>query len=116
MNDKYKEAIAIYEKVAKNHANDQLRRWGVKNHLTKASLCHLVLGARAHDMKKAEDAISKYEDMSDIFAGTRENKFVAKLRELFDENKAQEFEDAILEYDKISKLTDFQVDALTKVQ
>jgi len=116
MSEKYPEAITIYEKVSKEHAGDQLRRWGVKNHLTKASLCHLVLGARAHDMKKAEDAISKYEDLSDIFAGTRENKFVAKVRELFDEDKSQELEDAILEFDKISRLTDFQVDVLTKIQ
>jgi len=108
----YRKAIDLYESVSKEGVDDQLLRWSVKNHLLKASLCQLVLGAQKDDMSEATKAFAKYEDWSEIFCGTRENKLVQDLKKAYEELNTEAFQDAIFEFDNISKLDEFKTSLL----
>jgi len=111
-NGEYSKAIEIYETTSKDCVDDQLLRWSVKNYLLKASLCQLVLGAQKDDMTEATKAFAKYEDLSEIFCGTRENKLVQDLRKAYEEMNTEAFQDAIFEFDNISKLDEFKTSLL----
>jgi len=108
----YRKAIDLYESIAKDGVDDNLLRWSVKNHLLKASLCQLVLGAQKDDMSEATKAFAKYEEWSEIFCGTRENKLVQDLRKAYEEMNTEAFQDAIFEFDNISKLDEFKTSLL----
>lgn len=108
----YRKAIDLYESIAKDGVDDNLLRWSVKNHLLKASLCQLVLGAQKDDMSEATKAFAKYEEWSEIFCGTRENKLVQDLKKAYEEMNTEAFQDAIFEFDNISKLDEFKTSLL----
>jgi len=108
----YSKAIEIYESISKDGVDDSLLRWSVKNHLLKASLCQLVLGAKKDDMSEATKAFAKYEEWSEIFHGTRENKLVQDLKKAYEDTNTEAFQDAIFEFDNISKLDEFKTSLL----
>jgi len=108
----YRKAIDLYESISKDAVDDSLLRWSVKNHLLKASLCQLVLGAQKNDMSEATKAFAKYEEWSEIFCGTRENKLVQDLKKAYEDMNTEAFQDAIFEFDNISKLDEFKTSLL----
>jgi len=108
----YRKAIDLYESISKDAVDDSLLRWSVKNHLLKASLCQLVLGAQKNDMSEATKAFEKYEEWSEIFCGTRENKLVQDLKKAYEDMNTEAFQDAIFEFDNISKLDEFKTSLL----
>jgi len=108
----YRKAIDLYEAISKDYVDDQLLRWSVKGYLLKASLCQLVLGAQKDDMSEATKAFAKYEDWSEIFCGTRENKLVQDLKKAYEDMNTEAFQDAIFEFDNISKLDEFKTSLL----
>lgn len=108
----YRKAIDLYEGISKESLDDSRLKWSLKTHLMKASICQLVLGAKKGDMTEATDAFSKYEDWSEVFYGTRENKLVQNLKQAIEDMNTEAFQDAIVEFENVSKLDEFQVSLL----
>jgi len=107
----YRKAIDLYEDISRNSTDDRLK-WSLKSHLMKASICQLVLGAKKDDMSEATAAFAKYEDWSEVFCGTRENKLVQNLKQAYEDMNTEAFQNAIFEFENISKLDEFQVSLL----
>jgi len=108
---KHSKAIDLYEEVVEK-STDERQKWGLKTLLEKASICHLVVGSEKDDMTEAAAAIAKYEDMSEIFYGSRENKLVQNLRKAYEDNNIEDFQNAIYEFESISKLDEFKISML----
>jgi len=107
----YQKAVDLYEEISRD-STDGPQKWSVKKHLFKSSICQLVLGSTKDDMTEAGKAFEKYEEWSDIFCGSRENKLVQDLKKAYDEKKTEAFQDAIFEFETISKLEEFNVTLL----
>ena len=74
----YERSIEIFERVAKDSADNNLLRWKVKEYLYKSLLCQLCAGAadEIKNWQKMQDVSDRYKDMSDIYATSREAKFL----------------------------------------
>ena len=81
----YERAIEIFESVAKDSVDNNLLRWKVKEYLYKSLICQLCAGA-ADDIKnwsKMEQIADRYKDISDIYATSREAKFLDVCKSFF---------------------------------
>lgn len=77
--ERYDEAIEIYEKVATTSI-DSLSKWTIKDHLFKASLCHLCKG----DIIGTRRAVERYCEIDVTYATQRENKLITAIGEAFE--------------------------------
>jgi len=113
----YKKAIEIYEKVSQKALDGaSAGRWGVKDHLFKALLCHLVMCAKEHKMDPMEDVINKYKDMLPQLEGTREIKLIEDLAKAFTDDDLDLFSDTVFRYDEIYKLDNWTAKVLLEIK
>ena len=113
----YKKAIEIYERISqKALEGSSAGRWGVKDYLFKALLCHLVLGAKKNDMAGVEAAVDKYKDMLPQLDGTREVKLIEDLVNAFKEDDMDVYSDTVFRYDEIYKLDNWTAKVLLDVK
>jgi tetratricopeptide (TPR) repeat protein len=104
---KYEKAIPVFEKIAKNNVDNNLLRWNVKNHLFRASICVINQQILEKDGKFWNDVTNtfdKYNNISDLFANSREAKMVGSIIEGLKTLNEKLFKDAINEFDSISPL------------
>ena len=113
----YKKAIEIYERISnKALEGSSAGRWGVKDYLFKALLCHLVLAAKKNDMAPVEAAVDKYKDMLPQLDGTREVKLIEDLCAAFKEDDMDLYSDTVFRYDEIYKLDNWTAKVLLDVK
>lgn len=113
----YKKAIEIYEAVStKALEGSSAGRWGVKDYLIKALLCHFVLAAKSFDLNSLEEAVDRYQNMSPQLVGTRELKLVEDLIHFFKESDVDGFSDAVFRHDEIYKLDNWTAKVLLEVK
>lgn len=112
----YKQAISLWEQVAKSSVESALMRHSVKEYLFNAGLCHMALGAKKEDMSVALDKLERYKDLHPAFDNSRECKLLATCCECFEENNVDAFTDAVFKYDQIYKLSNMTADLLLIVK
>jgi len=114
---KYKEAVAIYEQVASKSYND-LAKWSVKDYFFKSLLCCLANDKVefVSTLEIAKTKLGKYQSEFPAFVGTREQQFIQKLIDAKEADEVEKFEDAVFEFDRISKLNPWQSAILVQVK
>jgi len=98
----YKEAVKIYEEIAKADMEITIRRWAVKDHLFKALLCHFLSQGEKADPLETTELMEKlmqdYCDISPAFRDTREMKLVQTLSNANRDNDTALFYPKVKEY------------------
>jgi len=110
--EQYSRAIELFDKVAMNSIESPLLKYSAKEHMFKAILCHFCLGGSIN----ARQAMEKYQDISPAFEDSREFKLVNKLLEAFDANSADQFAEAITEYDRITRIDEWLTTILLRIK
>eukprot|EP00494_Astrolonche_serrata_P027378 UN27641 len=100
----FEKAIKYYEKAARDSVDNNLLRWSVKNYLFAAGLCQLCLAAETDKLDEAQDKLSTYENMSEIFRDTREVKLINACLESMMKGEVDAFSKAVQDFDEISQL------------
>jgi len=111
-NEKYAEAIEIYEKCAAQSVDNNLLKWSVKDYLLKAGLCHLCVG----DTVTTQKAFERYENLDATFSSTRECKFLKDVLATVVENDVEAFTQVVMEFDSVSKLDNWKTSVLLKIK
>ncbi|KFD50722.1 hypothetical protein M514_08378 [Trichuris suis] len=107
----YKKAASLFEEVGTYSAENALLKYGAKDHFFKAALCLLCL-----DVLDGKVAIKRYADKIPQFAESREFAFLNALTEAMEEHNADEFTNAVKEYDKISRLDQWTTTILLRLK
>jgi len=110
--ENFTKAIEIYEQVAKSSLDNNLLKWGAKEHLQRAALCHLA----NEDLVGAQKAVENYKSWDVTFASARECKFVEELIAAVEKYDVEAFTQAAADYDSISKLDNWKTKVLIKVK
>jgi len=92
-------ASAIFEQLGKASMENQLLRYGAKDHFFKAAVCHMNI-----DFLNARQAVERYNDMFPVFADSREYKLLDKLLAAADEENVDAYTESVREYDSISRI------------
>lgn len=108
----YKRAVELYEQVAEQALQQQLTSWGAKEHYFKAMLCKMALLANNKDlgstMEELDRTFEKYKNSYPAFEDSREAKFIESMLDAMRESDVNKMQDAIIDYDSISKLDDWK--------
>merc|ERR1719163_434898 len=73
------EAIQLFESEGEKALNNNLLRYGAKEHLLKAGILHMVMG----DSVTVNIAVEKYGALDPAFGESREGKLLGGLAEAF---------------------------------
>ena len=114
--EKYEEAIIIYEKIADISLQSSTRKWSVKNYYMNSLLCWLAVGARKGSMTQVRKKIGEYKDKYPQLDGTREVKLVEQVAEKFDEEDVEGFTEVVFDYDSVLKLDNWSATVLMEVK
>eukprot|EP00873_Tetraselmis_striata_P041471 jgi/Tetstr1/461735/TSEL_006825.t1 len=106
--EKFPEAIQIFEDVARTSVDSNLLKYSAKGYLLNAGICHLARG-RQEDIL---GAIEKYMDLDISFEGSRECKLLQDLAAAMDGGDQQAFTNAIAEYDSMTRLDPWKTSLL----
>lgn len=112
LNADYSKAAEIYETVGRESLRSNLLKYSVKNYLLSAGLCQFCKG----DIIAVQNALEKYQDMDPSFADTREFKLLSSLAQATEEGDAEEFTEAIKEFDSITRLDSWKTTLLLRAK
>ncbi|KTW25643.1 hypothetical protein T552_03503 [Pneumocystis carinii B80] len=112
LNEQYPLAIRKFEDVARKSINNNLMKWGVKDCLFKAGLCHLNSG----DMVATRRALEHYIDLDITFQSTREYKLLEDILEAIESGDSDLFTEKIREYDQLSKFDKWKTTLLLRIK
>jgi len=110
--EKYEQAIELYEKVATEQIENNLLKWSVKDHLFKASLCRFC----QKDLDSVKRALEKYQELDHTFSTQREFRFLQELVEACDQNDVDKFQQAVNEFDSLTKLDQWKTTMLLRIK
>jgi len=110
--ERYDQAIEIYEKVASNCLDNNLRKYQAKDFFLRAGICRLCSG----DSVGARRALERYQGMDYGFVQEREAKLLDALITAFEELDVEAFTSAIVDYDSISKLDSWKTTMLLRIK
>jgi len=110
--ENFQKAIELYEQVAKASLDNNLLKWGAKEHLQRAILCHLA----AEDLVGAQKALENYKTWDASFGSSRECKFVEEIMQAVEKYDVEAFTQAVVDYDSISKLDNWKTKILLKIK
>jgi alpha-soluble NSF attachment protein len=109
---RYEDAMLLYEKIADRSIDSNLLKWKVKDHLFRAALCMFALG----DVVGSKRTLDKYEERDAGFASSREGKFLRLLLRALESYNAEEFTNAVVEFDSISPLDAWKTEILLVIK
>lgn len=112
----YKKAISLWEKISKSSLENSALRWGVKDYLFRALLCHFVLAAPSHQLQGVSDKLEQYVDMCPQMDNTREKTLIEDLIADFAENDSDAFADHVFRFDEIQKLDNWTAKVLLEIK
>ncbi|PIK56296.1 putative alpha-soluble NSF attachment protein [Apostichopus japonicus] len=110
-------AVEHYEKAADYYKGEESNRYSAA--VTIAAICFRFQAALCHmcvDNQNAQIAISKYEDKFPAFSDSREYKLLQKLVAAGEEQNADDFTDAVKQYDSISRLDNWYTTILLRIK
>ncbi|KAJ8764000.1 hypothetical protein K2173_004872 [Erythroxylum novogranatense] len=110
--EQYKEAIEIYEEIAKHCLGNNLLKYGVKGHLLNAGICHLCKG----DVVAITNALEQYQEMDPTFSRSRECKLLEDIAAAVDEEDVAKFTDVVKEFDSMTPLDSWKTTLLLRVK
>eukprot|EP00300_Choanocystis_sp_HF-7_P027377 c32474_g1_i1.p2 GENE.c32474_g1_i1~~c32474_g1_i1.p2 ORF type:complete len:302 (+),score=93.32 c32474_g1_i1:30-908(+) len=110
--EKYERAVEVFEAVAASSLDSQLTKFSVKGYFLSAGLCHLATG----EIVAARRALERYLDMDLTFHGCREAVFLEDICKAFEDNDVDEFTAKVIEFDRISKLNNWQTTMLLRIK
>eukprot|EP01107_Rhizomastix_libera_P003477 TRINITY_DN16106_c0_g1_i1.p1 TRINITY_DN16106_c0_g1~~TRINITY_DN16106_c0_g1_i1.p1 ORF type:complete len:286 (-),score=80.72 TRINITY_DN16106_c0_g1_i1:54-911(-) len=108
----YDRAIPIFEGIGKKSVENNLLKWGAKEHFFKAILCYLANG----DTVGAKRGIEQFSEIDVTFASSREAKFVTALVESTEQLDIDAFTQAVVEFDSITKLDPWKTTMLLRAK
>lgn len=109
--EKYARAIEIYEQIGSASIENNLLKYGARDHFFRAGLCHLCI-----DCLNCQQAIAKYEGILASFTDSRESNFLKQLVSAVEENSLDNFTNVVKEYDSISRLDNWCTTLLLRVK
>jgi alpha-soluble NSF attachment protein len=109
--EKYDKAAKIFEDLGRAAAENNLLRYGAKDHFFKAAVCHLCL-----DLLSAQQVTERYESLFPAFSDSRECKLLKKLMEAREKEDAEAFTAALNEYDQVTRLDPWLTTLLLRVK
>ncbi|KAG9508717.1 Alpha-soluble NSF attachment protein, partial [Fragariocoptes setiger] len=109
--EQYDRAIEIYEKIGQSNLDNNLLKYGAKEHFLRAGLCHLCV-----DLLNAQIAVKKYEEMSPAFTDSRECKLLKDLMARVEAQDPEGFADVVQDYDSISRLDQWYTTILLRIK
>jgi len=110
--ENFQKAIELYEQVAKSSLDNTLLKWGAKEHLHRAILCHLA----SEDLIGAQKALENYKTWDVSFPTSRECKFVEEIMQAVEKYDVDSFTQAVVDYDSVSKLDNWKTKILLKIK
>jgi len=110
--ENYQRAIELYEQVAKASLDNNLLKWGAKEHLHRAVLCHLA----AEDLVGAQKGLENYKNWDVSFQSSRECKFVEDIIQAVEKYDVEAFTQAVVDYDSITKIDSWKTKVLLKIK
>jgi len=108
----YEKSIRLYEKIAQESVDNNLLKWGVKDHLLKAGLCRLASG----DLVATTRAIENYQEWDASFSTQRECKFLKELLATCEDWDTEAFTKSVADFDSLTKLDAWKTSVLLKVK
>lgn len=109
--EQYDKSIQIYESIGQSSLDNNLLKYGAKEHFLRAGLCHLCV-----DLLNAQIAIKRYEDMNPAFADSREGKLLKDLSEKIEARDVDGFAEVVKNYDSISRLDPWYTTLLLRIK
>lgn len=106
--NKYLDAAKIYEDLSLKIIDNNALKWRVKDYLFCAALCHFTIG----DLIACQRIINDYEEKDASFSDSRECKFLKEILVAMEANDLQLFTDAVIEFDRISRLDSWKTSVL----
>jgi len=110
--ENFTKAIELYEQVAKASLDNNLLKWGAKDHLLRALLCHLA----AEDLVGAQKGLENYKSWDASFASSRECKFVEEIMQAVEKYDVDAFTQAVVDFDSVVKIDNWKTKVLLKVK
>lgn len=107
----YDRAIKIYETIGQSSLDNNLLKYGAKEHFLRAGLCHLCV-----DTLNAQIAVKKYEEMSPAFADSRECKLLKDLSSKIEARDVDGFQEVVQDYDSISRFDSWYTTLLLRIK
>jgi alpha-soluble NSF attachment protein len=105
----YEEAISKFEQVANASLDEKLLKWGVREHLFKASICHLAnMTDLDSGLESVKHAVEGYKDMDVHFPDSYECKLIDNVIKAMEAKDVKQFQMALKEYDNVKKLDNWQ--------
>lgn len=109
--EQYQRAIDIYESIGQSSLDNNLLKYGAKEHFLRAGLCHLCV-----DTLNAQIAIKKYEEMSPAFGDSRECKLLKDLSSKIETRDLDGFTEVVQDYDSISRFDPWYTTLLLRIK
>jgi len=107
----YKVAADLFEKIATAALDSNLLKYGARDHLLRAGMCHCV-----EDQVEASRALERYRELDASFVGSREDELLGKIVAAVTDCDVEAFTNAVFEFHSISKLDDWKTSLLLKIK
>ena len=113
---KYRHAIIAFEELG-NSVLDTPSRFSAREYFFKAGLCQFCHAAAGNqDIQNIRLAIEDYDNKDVTFQDQREYKFLLDLLRAYEDYNLDAFEDAVQEFDNVSRLGDWEMGLLLNVR
>ena len=109
--EQYDRAIQIYESIGQSSLDNNMLKYGAKEHFLRAGLCHLCV-----DTLNAQIAIKRYEEMSPAFADSRECKLLKDISSKIEARDVDGFAQVVQDYDSISRFDPWYTTLLLRIK
>lgn len=110
--ERYPQAIAIYESVARTSVDNNLLKYSAKGYLLHAGICQMA----SADITTVRTALDRYKDIDVSFDTSRECRLLETLADAIEEGDEEAFTTAVAEYDSLSRLDSWKTSMLLRVK
>lgn len=116
---RYREAVEVYEQVARGCLEKKLLTYHTKEHLFKAMVCTLAMVAGkpgSPEIEKAKESLTRYSNMDLHFGSGREFELLQQLVEAVELQDEDLVSRAVAEYDSVCTLDDWKTMMLLTIK
>ncbi|MDR3540406.1 MAG: hypothetical protein P4L69_05485 [Desulfosporosinus sp.] len=112
LEERYDHAIELFEIIARASLQSDLLKWGAKNFLLKATLCHLAKG----DIVGAKQALVQYQIWDASFGKQRECMLATAVADAYEHMDEKAFTQAVVDYDVVTTLEPWLTTMLLRIK
>lgn len=114
--EKYEEAIKIYEEIVEQHFDNNSMMFLVSDYYFSSLLCSSVIAMQKNDFQFVRDKLAKYIDNCPRFDGSKEAKLIANIIDSLEKQNEKEFVGHLYNYNKIYTLNPQATTILYKIK